>query len=178
MKNAHRISKLATKLYWLTTFVLFALPLTLFWQITHAALDTTAYANLFPDVVSAENVNKVQVWSCVALDMLVLAAVIYTLEQTRRLFSQFSDEKIFDFITSDIITHIGIGLLIVVCGATLVYTIQVLILTSTNPPGQRALSVRLNNSDIGFLLSAGLLMIIGWAMRDAAVLAAENREFI
>jgi len=178
MNNAHRISKLATKLHWITAFVLFALPLTIFWQIMRVSLDVKTYAASFPDAVIAANVSTVQVWLCVALDMFVIGVVVYTLEQTRRLFAQFSRRYIFDFTTSDIITRIGVGLLVIVCGATVVYTLQVLVLTWTNPVGQRALSIMFDNSDVGFLLSAGLLLIIGWAMRDAAVLAAENSEFV
>lgn len=178
MKNENRISKLATKLHWFTAFVLFALPLAIFWQIIGSSLDTAAYAANYTDHVVAANISEFQIWLCVALDMLVLGAVIYTLEQSRRLFAQFSQRRIFDFATSDIITRIGVGLLIVVCSATLVYTLQVLILTWTNPVGQRALSIMFDDSDVGFLLSAGLLMIIGWAMRDATSLAEENREFV
>ena len=38
--------------------------------------------------------------------------------------------------------------------------------------------VGISHSDIGFLLLAGLLTVIGWAMSDAARAADENRAFV
>ena len=52
------------------------------------------------------------------------------------------------------------------------------LMSMTNPEGARFISVSISNSDIGFMLVAGLLLMIGWSMSEAQKLAEENREFI
>jgi len=36
----------------------------------------------------------------------------------------------------------------------------------------------LDQGTLGFLLAAGLLTVIGWAMREAAAVKAENEGFV
>ena len=40
------------------------------------------------------------------------------------------------------------------------------------------ISVGIGHAEIGFLLVAGLLTVIGWAMTEAARQAEENRAFV
>jgi hypothetical protein len=47
-----------------------------------------------------------------------------------------------------------------------------------NPVGERSISIAVNSSTVGFILVAGLLLLIGWSMTEASKLAAENREFV
>ena len=47
-----------------------------------------------------------------------------------------------------------------------------------NPPGERVLTISLEGADLGQVLAGGLMVVIGWAMREAAVVAEENRGFI
>ena len=178
MNNTDRIARLAQKLHWVTAFFLFALPVALFLGLISTGLDKDLFLDSIEYVNIQSEISYLQIWLCIGLEGLILIAIIYTLEQMRRLFSQFAKRHIFDFVTADIISKVGIGLLVIVAMAVSIHTVQVLVLTWTNPPGQTALSLEIDDSDIGFLLSAGLLMIIGWAMRDAATLAAENQEFI
>jgi len=176
--NTDRIASLSWKLHWVTAATLFILPVALFCQLMLIGLDKELIASDFGDVVIADNVSDLSGWSSVALERLIVVAVIYTLEQMRRLFAQFAKRQIFDITTSDLILRVGAGLLAIVVIAIIIHPLQAIILTSGNPVGQRAISVEIDDSDIGFLLSSGLLMVIGWAMRDAVALADENREFI
>ena len=56
--------------------------------------------------------------------------------------------------------------------------VQSVLLSWANPAGQRSLTVSLSTAMLGFALAAGLLIVIGWAMRDASDVAAENRAFV
>jgi ABC-type transport system involved in cytochrome bd biosynthesis fused ATPase/permease subunit len=40
------------------------------------------------------------------------------------------------------------------------------------------LSIGLDQGTLGFLMAAGLLTVIGWAMREAAAVKAENAAFV
>ena len=52
------------------------------------------------------------------------------------------------------------------------------LISLSNPVGERSISVSISINDIGFILVAGLLLMIGWSMSEATKVAAENREFI
>ena len=43
---------------------------------------------------------------------------------------------------------------------------------------ERTLSIGLDSGTLGFLMAAGLLTVIGWAMREAAAVKAENAGFV
>jgi len=47
-----------------------------------------------------------------------------------------------------------------------------------NPVGQRQLSVGVSHTEIWFVLTGGLLMVVGWALVEAARQADENRAFV
>jgi hypothetical protein len=57
-------------------------------------------------------------------------------------------------------------------------TLQVLALSWTNPPGQKMLQIGLSSDSLGFLVAGGLLTVIGWVMREAARIKAENEGFV
>jgi hypothetical protein len=52
------------------------------------------------------------------------------------------------------------------------------LISLSNPVGERSISVSISINDIGFILVAGLLLMIGWFMSEATKVAAKNREFI
>ena len=76
------------------------------------------------------------------------------------------------------IRQIGLALLGLATLGVLRHTLSILALTSNNPPGQRALSVRLSSADIFLFFTAGLLITIGWAMSEATRIAEENKGFV
>ena len=74
------------------------------------------------------------------------------------------------------ILTIGRALLAVAAFTIAVPTLHALIL-SWNAP-QRVLSIALDSGTLGFAIAAGLLTVIGWAMREAAAVKAENAAFV
>jgi O-antigen ligase len=60
----------------------------------------------------------------------------------------------------------------------IVPTLQGLVLSWQAAPGGRVLQIGLDGGTLGFVLSAGLLTVTGWAMREAARLKAENEGFV
>ena len=60
----------------------------------------------------------------------------------------------------------------------IVGAIQVLILTISNAPGERAISLSLSLAEFGFVIAGGLLVVIGRALVDAAKAVEETRGFV
>lgn len=77
-----------------------------------------------------------------------------------------------------LIKSIGSYLLIGALLAVAVVPAQSGLMSLANPAGERSISVALNSSTVGFILVAGLLLLIGWSMSEATKAVAENKEFI
>ena len=109
---------------------------------------------------------------------LPLAAAIYALVQMRALFGLYRDGEILTAASAARIQRIGQGLFAIALLGPVTHTIQALILTWNNPPGQRALVIGLESSLLGFLLAGALMILIGRVMVEAARMAEENRSFV
>ncbi|MGL4238491.1 MAG: hypothetical protein ACRCSW_20690, partial [Tabrizicola sp.] len=72
--------------------------------------------------------------------------------------------------------QIGRALILVAVFTVVTPTLVTLIL-SWNAP-QRTLAIGIDSGTLGFLMAAGLLTVIGWAMREAARVKAENEGFV
>ena len=96
----------------------------------------------------------------------------------RGLFALYRRGQILTDAAAERIRRIGAALVVLAVAGTLLHTAQALLLTIDNPAGQRHLVLSLSSDSLGFLLSGGLLVVIGWAMREAARAAAENASFV
>lgn len=105
-------------------------------------------------------------------------AMLWTLQRMHLLFRQFRQREVLTHRAARLIRQIGTGLLLVAVFRILAHPVQSLVLTLPAPVGSRMVSVNFSSSDLGFLLAAGLMVVIGWAMEDAARAADENRSFV
>lgn len=77
-----------------------------------------------------------------------------------------------------LIKSIGSFLLLSGVLTVLVFPVKTGLMSLSNPVGERSISVALNSSTVGFILVAGLLLLIGWSVTEAQKSVAENKEFI
>jgi len=107
-----------------------------------------------------------------------LGLAVFGLWQIRSLFSAFSHGEIFSVKTATYIHRTGIVILLspilnIVFGA-----ISSVLLTYDNPTGSRQLAISMSSDAIGLVIIGGLLIVIGWTMREAAGLQEENKQFV
>jgi hypothetical protein len=84
-------------------------------------------------------------------------------------------------LTEDAAAEVGrIGSLLVALAAAGVAapTLQTLIVTWDEGPGQRALAVGLGSGQMGLLLAGGLMAVLGAAMREGAAAVRETAGFV
>lgn len=105
-------------------------------------------------------------------------ALIWALDILRRLFARYRDGEVLTEASAQLIRQAGKAFLLVAALKIISHPLQSLLFTWQSPPGSRALSLSLGQAEIGFLLLAGLLTLIGWAMTEAAQAADENRAFV
>ena len=172
-----RLRRLARPMAWAATLALVLIPL--FWgiglvsgeyRLNHLEADLGI---ALPDTVPTANVIAVHASGAVAVALLLM--VIWNM---RRLFLLFARGDVFGPEAAQTIRRIGMWMLATALFGVVNRTFSVLILTLANPSGQRSLSIGFSSQDVFLMISAGLLVAIGWAMSEAARLADENRSFV
>ncbi|MEJ6404109.1 hypothetical protein [Yoonia sp. 2307UL14-13] len=175
MQNLHRVTKLAGILRWITIATMVALPT----GITIGLLTTPLTPDhWYIDQPVSPDVTRTQLAISLILGLISLAILMFTLDAMRKLFVAYHDGEVLTDHCARLIQRIGQGFLTLAATSFVIRPIQTVLLTFANPPGQRILAIGVNNEMIFFALSGGLIIVIGWAMGEAADAAAENRSFV
>ena len=120
------------------------------------------------------NLSGLLYW--VALVLSVVLPMVAALRGMVRLFAAYRDGEVLSDTNARTILRIGRNLLLVAVFTVLVPTLQTLILSWH--AAQKTLSIALDGGTFGFLMAAGLLTVIGYAMGEAARIKAENEGFV
>ena len=113
-----------------------------------------------------------------ALSLLSALAALFTLWQAARLFAAYAQDAALAPQAAEAIRGVGTGLLALALLGILRRTGDTLLLTLGAPEGQRMLAVGLGSDDLGFLLAAALMLLIGVVMGQAVEIARENEAFV
>jgi hypothetical protein len=177
MTDLIRIQRVSKTLYWLTTVLAWALPLGVIAAIVKGAFDPAALIARYPALPDDVVVSPLQGTVVAAIGVIAVFPLIAALLAMARLFQRYHRGEILtDACASDIL-RIGRALCLLALATVLVPTAQLLTLTWAMP-GQRTLSIGVDQATLGFILAGGLLFVIGWVMREAARAAEENRGFV
>jgi hypothetical protein len=174
MPDQNRLARLSNALYWTALVLSALLPLLV---LLYAAKGVTDPASLLPPTMPPETpITRQQAGLVAAIALVSVLPMVAALRAMARLFDRYRMGEVLSDANADAILSIGRALLLVGVLTVLVPTLQTLIL-SWNAP-QRMLSIGLDGGTLGFLMAAGLLTVIGWAMREAARVKAENEGFV
>lgn len=113
-----------------------------------------------------------------SVSLLQMIPLVWALDHLRRLFAGYRRGAV---LTADAARHIrkvGLGLMLTALLRLLAQPLSAIALTAAAPPGSRMLVLGLSSNELGLLLAAGVMAVIGLAMEDAAKAAEENRGFV
>lgn len=113
-----------------------------------------------------------------ALGVIGLAIMGFTLWHMARLFAHFAAGESISPAIARQTRRIGLGFLMCGVYSLVSHTLTGLALSIDAPVGHRVLAVRFETNDAWFLLSGGMLMIIGLVMQQALALKVENEGFV
>jgi hypothetical protein len=170
-----RLPQIATALCVLSVVALVLIPIFIALALFVPALgllDVTPYTDAPRDAWPTTT------WVGLALGLIPALFTWRAVNAMRRLFSLYRRGDPLAPQAGPLIKSIGSNLLVAACLGVVMVPVQSGLMSLANPEGERAISVSLNSSNIGFLLVAGLLLLIGWSMSEASKIAAENKEFI
>lgn len=176
MKDAAALRKLSGLLYWIALTLSVVLPLVVLIYAGKAVTDPASLLSRAPALAPATPVTVPQAGLVAATALVAVLPLVAALRAMVRLFSRYREGEVLSLANADTILQIGRALVLVALFTVVVPTLQTLIL-SWNAP-QKTLSIGLDGGTLGFLMAAGLLTVIGWAMREAAAAKAENEGFV
>lgn len=176
MTDLPQISRLSTWLYWTATVLAYVLPLVVILTILRGYFDPATVVSRFPLLAADTPVTAFQGALVAAIALLSVFPMIAALLAMGSLFNRYRRGEVLSDGSADDILRIGRAMLFVAVATVLVPTLQMLVLSWNATP--RTLQIGIDGGTLGFLMSAGLLTVIGWAMRDAARVKAENEGFV
>lgn len=176
--TTRRIAKLARPLHWLSTAALGAIPIGLVIAAALGALSEDRLRASYGHFPLPETI-AISGWiSTLLFGLLSVALVLFILWQMRGLFACYARGDVLGREAAARVQRMGQGLLALAAIRLVADTVNVLVLTLPNPPGQRVLSIGFDTDDLFLLFAAGLLTLVGWAMAEAARVAEENAGFV
>ena len=175
MSKLHQLSKLADVLRWLTVAVMFLLPLAIAFSLFTQPMTPVLVAS---GLAVSASVTQAQMLLTLAVGLISPIILLLTLNEMRKLFVAYSRGEVLTDHCATLIQRIGQGFLALAFTSFFARPIQTLLLTMSNPAGERSIAVGLSSEMVFFALSGGLIIVIGWAMREASDVASENRSFI
>lgn len=176
MSDLIRLQKLSSVLYWIALVLSVVLPIIV---LIYAGKAVTDPASLLPRVTGlapGTPVTSAQAGLVAGVALVAVLPMVAALRGMVRLFGAYREGEVLSPQNAETLLGIGRNLLAVALFTVAVPTLQALIL-SWNAP-QRMLSIGLDGGTLGFLMAAGLLTVVGWALGEAARIKAENAEFV
>ena len=176
MHDQLRLQKLSGLLYWVALVLSVVLPVVVLVYAGKGVSDPASLLSRAPSIPSGTPVSPAQAGLVAAVALVSILPMVAALRGMVRLFGAYRDGEVLSAANALTILHIGRNLLLVALFTVLVPSLQTLILSWQAE--HRMLSIGLDGGTLGFLMAAGLLTVIGWAMAEAARVKAENAEFV
>jgi hypothetical protein len=176
MPGPIRITRLSNWLYWAATVLAYVLPLIVIVALLRGYFDPDILLAQYPELPTDTTVTPFQGALVAAISVVSLFPMIAAFLAMARLFNRYRRGEILSDGSADDILRVGRAMIFVAAATVMVPTLQVLVLSWN--AAQKTLRIGLDGGTLGFLLSAGLLTVIGWAMREAARVKAENEGFV
>lgn len=115
----------------------------------------------------------VAVLFCIALSLLALS-----IWNIRQVFKRFQMMEFFSPKTLANVISIGVWLIVFAAFDLISDPIGSVIVTYDLPPGERSVEVTLDGAEIFCFIFGALMLLFGWILREAALIADENRQFV
>ena len=178
MTQLHRFGKWAHILEWTTSISLVAIPSAIVISLATSPITPAVLDQRLETLVVSPSATKAQMYAAIGLNLIPAIILLFTLNSMRQLFASYRRGEVFTDACARLIQSIGRGFMGLALMPFLLHPILTGLLSMANPPGQRSISVNLSSDMVFFALSGGLIIVIGWAMRQASELASENRAFV
>ena len=173
MTSHARIVKVSNWLYWLVGVVLVAFPFVMLWMFAQAWAHPEWLGKVIAGLPPETRLDPPKSVAVTLLGCVTFLPLLLAMLQMRGLFDRYRQGEILTDPCARHILRIGQYLMVTSALALLMPTLQMLIMTYDNPPGARMLSIGISSNTVAVFFLAGLMTVIGWALREAARIAQE-----
>ena len=112
------------------------------------------------------------------VNLLHVALLALALWSARALLLRFASGEVFEIETGVVLRRFGKALLAYAALIPVVNSMTLLIVTLSNPPGERALGFGIGSQEITLALVSVVILVTGSVMADAARMAADHRQIV
>ncbi|MEM8554974.1 MAG: hypothetical protein AAGF71_09155 [Pseudomonadota bacterium] len=173
-----QLRRVAHGLRAITVLTMLLVPLAIvLWLITQPLSGHMLQA-VFPRIAVPAQLELWQIWGAYALSVGPLGVFLIMLWRLQVLLRVYAAGEALSDRAVGLIRGLGNCLIALVLVGVITRAGQSVVLSWTNPPGERALAIGLGSQDIILLLMGGLLVLIGSALADGVRAVEENRGFI
>ena len=178
MNRLHRVEKWARILEWITAISLVAIPALIVMGLFKIPITPTTLDNALENHAVSPLTTPFQLYLAIAIMLIPPVILMFTLNTMRKLFGFYRQSQILTEQCAFLIQRIGQGFLLVAVVRLLMSPMLSGLLSLAKPTGERSISFNLNGEMYFFAVSGGLIVMIGWAMREASEVASENKAFV
>ena len=176
--GVHRIQRVSRFMKALCTAILVVVPAVLVLVWVYFADLAHHFGGLGKIPYDLERVGWPHLLAGFAVSMVPAVIVLYGVSRLRRLFDLYGRGIVFGTENAGCIRGFAISLIGAAALKPFVGAALSVILTISNDPGKRVLSVELSSTDLALLFLGGVLLVISWVMREGSVLADENAQIV
>lgn len=169
---------LPTVLYFGTWTALLAAPVLLVALVVMGQFSPDAVREAFPNVPVSDVLSDDQIICAGVVGLIPWAIGAWVLFQMQALFALYRDNRALTIEAARTIRNLGAGLVLIAVAQVVTRTVQILMLTSANADGERMLAIQFGFAQVGFILAAGLMVVIGRSMVEAARAVDDMRGFV
>ncbi|PWL35674.1 hypothetical protein [Marivita sp. XM-24bin2] len=169
---------LPTVLYFGTWSALLAAPVLLVALIIMGQFSPDAVREAFPTVPVSDVQSDEQIIFAGLVGLVPWGIGAWVLYQVQALFALYRNNRALTIEAALIIRNIGVGLVLIAVAQVVTRSVQSLMLTSANVAGERMLAIQFGFAQVGLVLAAGLMVVIGRSMVEAARAVDDMRGFV
>jgi hypothetical protein len=174
----HRLSRLSWWLHLLSTLFVICIVVTVIVIGFLFATDPDTVELTSFQVPAGVIVVGPVFWLGFAVSLIPTGFAIWAILLLRRLFRCYMEREVLTANCATLIKKSGLALLCMAVSRILLQPLVTALMSWSAPPGERVLALGFGTEDLNFFFVAGVLVVIGWAMHEAASAAEENKAFV
>ncbi len=178
MSRLSRVERWSRILEWTTAISLVVIPVATIATLFASPITPDVLGQRLENLAVSPSATPLQMCAAIALNLIPLIILLFTLNTMRQLFRSYRQGQVLTDGCAVLIQRIGQGFLALSLAPFILQPLLSVLLSMTNPPGERSISIGLSSDMVFFAVAGGLILVIGWAMREASDLASENRTFV
>ncbi|MFK4810628.1 hypothetical protein ACI3KW_10485 [Devosia sp. ZW T5_3] len=154
---------------------LLPLAVVLYWAMADQA-EVLRSSGLTPDIM--REFGATQRFGAAFVTVLTVLPLSWALVRLRVCFTEFANGRPFAARGIAGLRDFAAGVALAALAKLVGFTLLMLVLTWSAPPGMRQLAIQINSDMLIMALFAAIVASLGWAMEKAAAIAEENSQFV